>query len=57
VSSGSSIQVLRCCAGLTRLTGTQLIAAKIDSNSGVNISDALLILRYCAGLITKFPVQ
>lgn len=49
------IPLLRSIVGLQELTEEERTAADVDRSGAANIVDAVLILRFAAGLITEFP--
>lgn len=49
--------LLRHIIGLEQLNDTQLQAANVSGSEGVDVGDAILILRRTASLIHRFPVE
>ena len=46
--------VLKYAAGMISFDNDQLIAANTNKDGKVNTADAVLILKYAAGMITEF---
>lgn len=57
VTAVDALLVLKAVTGYHTLTEEQTAAVDVDGQSGVTILDALCILQYAAGRITRFPAD
>ena len=49
------MRILQSIVGLIRLTETERAAADVNGDGCIDAGDAVLILRYDAGLLAAFP--
>lgn len=51
-----AVAILETITGKRTLNATQLLACDVSGDGTVDINDAILVLRYAVGQITRFPV-
>ena len=57
MTASDALLALQQATGATRLSGTALTLADVDGDDSVTVVDALTILHFAAGKITRFPAE